>query len=313
MSLRISIIISAILVLISCNEKNKTSVVSEIDAGFKPLIEVGELVSLSVDEGYAIIDFRPIAAYEKGHIPNALHLWYNVLENKGYPYGGMLPSKTQLEKVLSEKGIQASDTLILYDDRGSVNAARLWWMLDHYGFGQIRILNGGLDAYLANDHLLSQEEPKSVPSNFIFPTAAPQHYISKEQLLDKVNNDNKLVIIDARTSEEYLGKRQKKGAKRAGKIPSSHNLEWVQSIDPMNSKKFLSLSQLEDFYAQTIPDKEAAIVAYCHSGARSSHTTFVLTQLLGYKNVFNYDGSWTEWSYFEDLPIITEVETEIFE
>ncbi|MBB1489802.1 sulfurtransferase, partial [Oceanospirillum sp. D5] len=103
--------------------------------------------------------------------------------------------------------------------------------------------------------------------------------------------------------DEFSGKRQKKGATKGGRLPNSIHIDWAEAINYGGDMRFKELKELENIYSKLNIKKNDSIILYCHSGVRSAHTTFVLTQLLGYKNVKNYDGSWIEWSYFNDLPI----------
>ena len=107
------------------------------------------------------------------------------------------------------------------------------------------------------------------------------------------------MLIDTRTKEEFLGEYIKKGAFKAGKIPKSKLIDWANAINYDGDKKIKSKAELNEIYAGL--NKNDTLYVYCHSGVRSAHTTFVLTQILGYKNILNYDGSWTEWSYYEKL------------
>jgi len=109
-------------------------------------------------------------------------------------------------------------------------------------------------------------------------------------------------LVDARSAEEYEGQLQKAGAKKAGRIPKSIHIDWSEAVDYGNTYTFKPISELEKIYGSIGASKEDTIIVYCHSGVRSSHTSFVLTQLLDYKNVLNYDGSWIEWSYYDHLP-----------
>ena len=261
---------------------------------------------------YVLVDFRPSQYYKMGHIPNAINLWRSDIEDTTYTYKGMMPTKTQLEKLLSKKGVKISDTLIIYDDNASINAARLWWVLDHYGFNQTKILNGGIISYLDKKQTLSTSVPEIEESSFIFKAPDPKRHIQLVELEKLIENESALSLLDCRTEHEYSGLRHKKGAKKAGKIPTSVYLGWSNTVSQGKSHKFLAIDQLKEIYENTITDKDQEIVVYCHSGVRSSHATFVLTQLLGYKNVRNYEGSWTEWSH-HDVPFEQDVETEIFE
>jgi thiosulfate/3-mercaptopyruvate sulfurtransferase len=131
--------------------------------------------------------------------------------------------------------------------------------------------------------------------------------IEKEELLKLITSDNsRVVVLDARSWDEYSGRSLKEGAKKTGRIPKSIHIDWAEAIDFGNSYTFKPKDQLEKIYAKLGASREDTIIVYCHSGVRSSHTTFVLTQLLDYKNVLNYDGSWVEWSYDDELPYETD-------
>jgi len=110
------------------------------------------------------------------------------------------------------------------------------------------------------------------------------------------------LIVDTRSANEFSGKRQKLGANKGGRIKNSKMFDWSDAIQFSGNKKLKSVDELKVIYGPLNATVDDAIIVYCHSGVRSAHTTFVLTQLLGYKNVKNYDGSWTEWSHFDDLP-----------
>ena len=313
MRCKISLILIWTVCSISCHQQKKAEGTSTVHlAKHTVLLEADELLERIDQAGYVLVDFRPTLDYGQGHIPNAINIWRSHIEDTSYAYPGMIPTKSQLEQLLSAKGVHSSDTLILYDDRGSCDAARLWWVLNFYGFHQTKILNGGLDSYVLQDIALSNETPEMEQQDFLLGKTDPKHYISLTQLKKEMKDGVPLTIIDCRTEEEFSGQRHKQGAKKAGRIPNSVSLDWIHSIDPSNANKFLPIDQLEKVYQSILPNKNENIVVYCHSGVRSAHTTFVLTQLLAYKNVRNYEGSWTEWSA-HDLPFEKDVATTIFE
>ena len=186
-------------------------------------------------------------------------------------------------------------------------------MLKNYGFDNVKILNGGLSAWTEAGGILTKEQTIVEPAEFKLPEESPMSlYVNKEQMLAFVGGDNPPVIFDTRTQNEFTGVQQKSGAKSAGRIPGSLLMDWADCVNYSSDKKFKGVKALEKIYSAVIPDKEQAVVAYCHSGVRSAHTTFVLTELLGYKNVKNYDGSWTEWSNFDNYPKKKDSITTIF-
>lgn len=277
------------------------------------LMEVETLKGLPNQAGIKIIDFRKMEAYNKGHMEGALPMWRYQIEDTSYAYGGMMAPKKRLELLLSALGIRNSDTIVVYDDRGSCDAARLWWVLANYDFDSVKIVNGGLDAWKEIDGAMSTLATEVVPTNFTLPEQSSLKYlITKEALLGSLAEKNRPWIIDSRTEDEFSGKRQKNGAQAGGRIPESIWIDWAACMDFSKTKKFKSQEELVALYKDLDMENEQGIITYCHSGVRSAHTTFVLTQLLGYKNVRNYDGSWTEWSVFERYPMEKDSVTTIF-
>lgn len=298
MSWKISIMLY--LLIISACKHEKANDFEKAEATY--LIEANELKGTAQQPNIKIIDFRKKEIYENEHIVGALNIWRTDIEDTSYPYSGIMASKTQIESLFGQLGIATDDTIIVYDDNGLCEASRLWWILQNYDFKNIKLLHGGISKWKSNNGQVTTEIPKVNTAVFKL-TKHPkmQYYVSKEQVSDALNSN--VVILDTRTSEEFSGKRQKKGATKAGRIPNSIHIDWAETINYNGNKHLKSLKELEIIYSELNIKKNDSIIVYCHSGVRSAHTTFVLTQLLGYKHVKNYDGSWTEWSCFDDLPI----------
>lgn len=310
------------LIFFSCQEKSSqksnsdesVSVHQNADySGSAHIIEAQELQLSQKYPNTKVVHFGREKEYNQGHIEGSVQIWRSDIEDASYPYKGMMCSKSQLEKLFGAKGIENSDTVIVYDNVASCDAARLWWVLKNYGFDNVKILNGGLSAWTEAGGILTKEQTIVEPTEFKLPEESPMSlYVNKEQMLAFVGGDNPPVIFDTRTQNEFTGVQQKSGAKSAGRIPGSLLMDWADCVNYSGDKKFKGVEALEKIYSAVIPDKEQAVVAYCHSGVRSAHTTFVLTELLGYKNVKNYDGSWTEWSNFENYPKKKDSITTIF-
>jgi len=288
------------LLIISACKHDKANDLVEVETTY--LIGANKLKIIAQQPIIKIIDFRKKEIYEKEHIVGALHMWRTDIEDSSYPYTGIMASKTQIETLFGKLGIKTEDTIIVYDDNGLCEASRLWWILQNYDFKNIKLLHGGISEWKSNNGLVTTQIPKVDPAVFKL-TKHPtmQYYASKEQVRDALSSN--VVVLDTRTSDEFSGKRQKKGAAKGGRIPNSTHTDWAEAINYSGNKHLKSLKELEIIYSQLNIKKNDSIILYCHSGVRSAHTTFVLTQLLGYKHVKNYDGSWTEWSYFNDLPI----------
>ena len=288
MNLKNSLLVFLVAVLLGCNSEKVTE---------NYLIEIDEFVTLSKLKSTKVIDFRKLKDFQEGHVNNALNIWRTDIEDASFPYGGMKANKKQLENLFSNLGIEKDDTLLLYDDKGLCDAARLWWVLQYYSFKNVKLLNGGLTTIKNASISLTKENKKYAPSEFRFKGTNTQFFASKKQIQHAINNNS--MLIDTRTKEEFLGEYIKKGAFKVGKIPKSKLIDWANAINYDGDKKIKSKAELNEIYAGL--NKNDTLYVYCHSGVRSAHTTFVLTQILGYKNILNYDGSWTEWSYYEKL------------
>jgi thiosulfate/3-mercaptopyruvate sulfurtransferase len=304
-----SSILIIVLLLGSCRQQEavtpgaETAVRAEGYAHPASLVSVDELVRISGQEEVKVIDFRQRDAFDQGHIPGALPIWRPDIEAHDQATPGLVASREALETLLSGLGIRPEDTLVVYDDHGGVDAARFWWAMRYYGFDQVRLLNGGLQAWQAEGLPLNTSSPVPAPAAFRFTGPGhPSLRIEKDTLMGLLGTPG-WTLIDTRTPEEYNGKRQKEGASAAGRIPGSLNIDWAESVHYGGDKTFRTPEELAKIYRALPADPDGLIVTYCHSGVRSAHTSFVLTQLLGYTRVRNYDGSWLEWSSTPGLPI----------
>ena len=291
-------IVYTILLFVACNQKEstKSTLISN-----SYLIDAEELLSIAKEETTRILDFRKKEAYKKEHIVGAVNIWRTGIEDSSHAYKGMMASPAQIESVFGNLGIKTNDVIVIYDDNGLCEASRLWWILQNYNYTNVRLLQGGIHAWKTKGGEVTKENPYIEKTNFKL-TSGPElkYNVSKSEVLKAL--DHRTLILDTRSTDEFEGKYQKKGASKAGRIPNSVNIDWAEAIDYNGDRRFKSLEELEKLYSRLNISKDDPLVVYCHSGVRSAHTFFVLTQLLGYKNVKNYDGSWTEWSYFDDLP-----------
>lgn len=261
------------------------------------LIEVEELQQmLPVGNALAIVDVRPETDYLEGHIPGAVNIWRDEIQRSDTAYRGLRIDRAALANLLGTKGISADQLIVLYDAKGGVDAARLWWLLKCCGHSRMAILNGGLTSWDGDLTLdLAALEPKEF--QFVHPER-PELLIDYPEF-EAVRNRSNARILDNRSESEYTGKEQKDGAFLAGHIPGAQHFCYSNSIDFSDEGKmrFKPIEVLREQYA-TFAEPEDSVVLYCHSGVRSAHTLFVLTELLDYQHVRNYDGSWIEWSFF---------------
>ncbi len=277
---------------------NEVEVQFEEYASRKYLIEPEELAELLNNQhAIKLIDVRKPTHFSKGHIRGAVNIWRNQITDTSFDYGGMMPNKTQMEKLFGELGIAPSDTLIIYDDKAECDAARLWWICKFYGHQNMKLLNGGLKAWSVLDSSLSFDNQLVVVTDYQFYSEADSSILMNYQVLKLLEIDSTVTLVDTRNIAEYAGEELKDGAARAGHILGAKNLDWAASVNYSGNHKFLPVSDLKLKFSSIGIDGTKPIVSYCHSGVRSAHTLFVLTELLGYKEVRNYDGSWTEWSH----------------
>lgn len=284
--------------VISCNEPtNESKNESTRVTGTKYLIDAEVLFPIAAHDTIVLLDLQHPEDYLKGHLPNAINLWRSELNNPLFKYDGMMPERDYLEEILQRRGIPSNAFLVLYDNRGSCEATRLWWILKHYGYERMAILNGGTQDWLLVDTLTKNVTINRMSGNFRFPEnikASSSDDILVNDLSEKINQD-RLIILDTRSKEEHEGLTLKKGARWAGSIPGSIHIDWMEAVDQTTSR-FKGIEDLQNIYKEVLNDDRLA-VTYCHSGVRSTHTFFVLTELLGRKNVKNYDGSWVEWTH----------------
>jgi thiosulfate/3-mercaptopyruvate sulfurtransferase len=246
----------------------------------------------------AEVDYDPKSNYMLGHVPGAvLFDWRQDIND---PVTRNILGKQECQNLLQNAGINDDTTLVLYGDFNNWFAAFAFWVFKYYGYKDLRLMNGGRKKWLLEDRPLTKDIPQQYPKGN-FKASGPDNNIRVflnyvKQSLD--TKDRKLV--DVRSPKEFTGEilappeYPTEHAQRGGHIPGAANIPWGQAVNDGDGT-FKSVDELKKLYeAKDItPDKE--IIAYCRIGERSSHTWFVLKYLLGYPNVKNYDGSWTEW------------------
>lgn len=248
-----------------------------------------------------ILDARNEESFGKGHLKNAQLVQRADIASKAYPYKGMMLGKEAFAKLLSKLGATAKSKIVLYDDIGNVDAARLLWMLIIYGHEQAYLLNGGFTNIQDSSLITKDLNNNTKPSQFVFEGQERKDLLANKEDILKAIEDENIILVDCRTPEEFSGETLKKDAFRAGHIPTAINIEHSESIAYERAQTFRDYEDLKKRFEQIPKDKE--IITYCQSGVRSAHSTFVLKELLGYERVANYDGSWVEWSYYKNLPI----------
>jgi thiosulfate/3-mercaptopyruvate sulfurtransferase len=248
-----------------------------------------------------------ILEYEKWHIPGAIRLdWFTDLQ---HPEKRDFVTKEQFEKLMSDRGIGNDTTIVFYGDKHNWFAVYSLWLSRYFGHDEskLKIMNGGRVKWQAEGRPTTKETPSF--SKVSYTAKEPNKTIRafRDEVMASLGQSAR-PLIDVRSPDEYSGKLlhmpgyAQEGAQRGGHIPGAFSIPWAQAVKPEDST-FKSVEDLKTLYQKfgVTPDKE--VIAYCRIGERSAHTWFVLTYLLGYPKVKNYDGSWTEWGNLVNVPI----------
>ena len=244
----------------------------------------------------AEVDYDPRANYELGHVPGSvLFDWKRDIND---PISRNILSRQSCEELLQRFGINNDTTLILYGDFNNWFAAFAFWVFKYYGYRDVKIMNGGRKKWLEEDRQLTKEAPNYPEGNFKASEPDDSIRVFMNYVKETLGKKDK-ALVDVRSPKEFTGEilappeYPTEHAQRGGHIPGAANIPWSQAVN--DDGTFKSVDELTKLYEAKgiIPDKE--IITYCRIGERSSHTWFVLKYLLGYPNVKNYDGSWTEW------------------
>lgn len=242
--------------------------------------------------------------YDTGHIPGAVKVdWFTTLQHS---IRRDFLTKAEFEKLCSQLGIAKDTTVVLYGDKSNWFATYALWLFRYYGHENLKIMNGGRAKWVQENRPLTKDIPEHPQTDYQAKEPDKGIRAFRDQVFKHI--EASLPLVDVRSPKEYSGELlhmpnyPQEGATRGGHIPHAVNIPWSQATRESDGT-FKSVEELRQLYdAQGItPDKE--IIAYCRIGERSSHTWFVLTYLLGYPDVKNYDGSWTEWGNLVDAPI----------
>jgi thiosulfate/3-mercaptopyruvate sulfurtransferase len=245
-----------------------------------------------------------VTLYDKGHIPGAVHFnWQTQLQDS---IRRDWITKEQLEGLLGKSGIGNDTTVVLYGDKNNWFATYTFWLFKIHGVERVRVLNGGRAKWIAEGRSLATEVPSYPRAAFRARDADPSIRAFRDQVRERLGKAG-VALVDVRSPQEFSGELiampayPQEGAQRGGHIPGAQNIPWGQNV--REDGTFKAPDELKALYQGkgVTPDKE--VIAYCRIGERSSLTWFTLTYLLGYPNVRNYDGSWTEWGSLVGVPI----------
>ena len=273
------------------------------------LVTTEWLASHLGESGLVVLESdEDVLLYQSGHIPTAVKIdWFTELNDdtvRDYLDG------EKFALLMSQKGIKRDDTVVIYGDKSNWWASYALWVFKLFGHSDVRLLNGGRDKWIAEGRELTREIPNVSLTEY--PVVQRDDTTIRAFLNDIFQHFGK-PLIDVRSPQEYSGERThmpdypEEGALRGGHIPSAASVPWSKAAN--EDKTFKSLADLRTLYLNEAGLKEGDdVIAYCRIGERSSHTWFVLKYLLGFENVRNYDGSWTEWGSSVAVPIAKGVE-----
>lgn len=245
-----------------------------------------------------------VLLYETGHIPGSVKVdWHTDLnepDTRDYVDG------TQFAELMSRKGISRDDTIVVYGDKSNWWAAYALWVFTLFGHQDVRLMNGGRDKWVAEGRELTTDTTEVTPTDY--PVVERDDSVIRAYREDVLDNLGKTPLIDVRSPQEYTGERThmpdypQEGTLRGGHIPTAASVPWARAA--AEDATFKSRDELDAIYREEVGlSTDDAVIAYCRIGERSSHTWFVLTHLLGFDNVRNYDGSWTEWGNAVRVPV----------
>jgi thiosulfate/3-mercaptopyruvate sulfurtransferase len=247
-----------------------------------------------------------LMAYAQGHIPGAIQWdWSSHLND---PVRRDILSKEQMERLLGESGITRNTHVVLYGDNNNWFAAYAFWQMKLYGHRQASIMNGGRPKWIKEGRPLTTDAPKIQPRTYRASAPDPSMRAMLNYVLQVASSPGKVGLVDVRAPAEYKGdllappNLPQEGAQRGGHIPGAANIPWGQAVNQEDGT-FKPVEELRKLYGDKGITGDKEIITYCRIGERSSHTWFVLTQILGYPKVRNYDGSWTEYGSIVGAPI----------
>ena len=285
---------------------------SDPTAKFQEYASPGRLVStdwlaeqLSDDSVVVVESDEDVLLYDTGHIPGAVKIdWHQHLNDpliRDYIDG------ERFAALMSENGISRDSTIVFYGDNFNWWAAYALWVFHLFGHQDLRLLDGGRQKWIDEERPLTTDVPSRAPTDYpVVERRDDSARAFRHEVLDHIAANGRLV--DVRSPQEFSGELlhmpdyPQEGSLRGGHIRGAANVPWKRAAN--DDGTFRSRDELEAIYRDEVGlDPEEDVIAYCRIGERSSHTWFVLTQLLGFPRVRNYDGSWTEWGNVVGAPI----------
>jgi thiosulfate/3-mercaptopyruvate sulfurtransferase len=243
-----------------------------------------------------LIDVRPAEQYAQGHIPGTAHFdlfGLSLVDTREAPLKAFM---YMIHHVLELRGVSESKAVVFYEENSGMRAARGLWFLEYFGHPNVRMLDGGLQAWKAAGFPLTTEA--TAPKTAHFKTSERREVLATADDVLHSLNKKEFSILDTRSRSEYLGTQVR--AARGGAVPGAIHIEWTDNLDA--SGRFKSNAELQTMYSKAGITPEKEVLSYCQGGYRAAHS-YVALKLIGFPKVRNYIGSWKEWGDRTDLPI----------
>lgn len=258
-------------------EKAETKVEELGYAHPESLISAQELKEIMDDENVKILGVEV-----KDYIPGSVKIKEEDFNYAADGLKNVRPTKEQWEKVLSNVGIDNDDTIVLYDAKNMLLSARVWWILKYYNHEDVKILNGGIKAWENAGYETASSPAEKEAATYEIKGENPEILATVETVKTSFDND-KIATVDTRSDKEW----------NKGRVPGAVHIEWTNALKEDGT--FKSADELKALYEENGITADKEIITYCLGGWRAAHSMFALTELLGYENVKNYDGSWEDY------------------
>ncbi len=259
------------------------------------------------DDNVAVVEVDvDTEAYAQGHIPGAIGWNWTTQLNDTLRRDVL--SREEMQRLLGQSGITRRTTIVLYGDNNNWFATYAFWQIKMYGHKRLTVMNGGRQKWIDEGRELTTKVSTPTPRIYRAPNPDPSLRATRDYMLELAWTDNNVGLVDVRAPAEYSGELlappnlPQEGSQRGGHIPGAANVPWASAVNESDGT-FKSVEELREIYGSKGITGDREIVAYCRIGERSSHTWFVLSQILGYGKVRNYDGSWTEYGSIVGAPI----------